>query len=102
LTNWFEVEFVLLKHLKLQPSELDAMEFYRVEYLLENWKEHTEKENKSRKEQESDTTDKYSPSAMQRSQSSMMKNYMGGNNNLGSMGGNMSMPKMPNMSMPKW
>lgn len=102
MTNWFEVEFVLLKHLKLQPSELDAMEFYRVEFLLENWKEHTEKENKSRKEQESDQTDKYSPSAMQRQQSSMMKQYMGGSNNLGGSSPKMPSMNMPKMNMPKW
>ena len=96
MTNWFEVEFVLLKHLKLQPSEIDRMEFYRVEYLLENWKEHTEKEQKHRKDEEDRQSAEYSPSAMQRQQGSMMQKYMGQNNmpKMPSMG-SMSMPKMP-------
>lgn len=42
--NWFEIEFILLKHLKLQPSELDRMEFYRAEYLLHFFKEFSERE----------------------------------------------------------
>jgi hypothetical protein len=50
--SWFEVEYILLKTLRLQPSELDHMEFYRAEILLEIHKEKTEEENKRRKKQE--------------------------------------------------
>lgn len=64
---------------------------------MEAWQKSNEKDQKHRKEQESVDRDKYSPSALQRSQSSMMKNYMGGNNNLGNMGGNFKMPKMPKL-----
>lgn len=71
------------------------MEFYRVEYLMENWRIANEKEQKQRSEQDSEDKAKWSPSAMQRSQDAMMKKYMG-QNNLG--GGNM--PSMPNMSLP--
>jgi hypothetical protein len=42
LENWLEVEFILLKHLKLQPDVLDKMEFYRVEYMLQNYEEFIE------------------------------------------------------------
>lgn len=50
--NWCEVEYVLLKTLNLQPSELDRMEFWRAEVLLEIHKEKTEDENKRRKQEE--------------------------------------------------
>jgi predicted nucleic acid-binding protein len=37
---------------RLQPSELELMEFYRAEFLIENLKKHAEDENKQRKAQE--------------------------------------------------
>ncbi len=62
MENWFEVEFSLLKVLRLQPSELEGMEFYRAEYLMENLKEFNEKEKEKNGETE-------------KSQSEMMKNF---------------------------
>jgi hypothetical protein len=59
LENWFEVEYVLLKHLRLQPSELDKMEFYRAELLIENFKKYTEKEKEAQKEQEKEYNQKF-------------------------------------------
>lgn len=50
--NWFEIEYILLKTLRLQPSELDRMEFWRAEVLLEIHKDKTEEENKRRKKEE--------------------------------------------------
>jgi hypothetical protein len=38
--------------LRLQPSELDRMEFWRAEVLIEIHKEKTEEENRKRKKQE--------------------------------------------------
>ena len=52
MENWFELEFLLLKILRLQPSELETMQFFRAEYLIENLKKHTEEENKQRKREE--------------------------------------------------
>jgi len=54
LENWFELEFLLLKILRLQPSELETMQFFRAEFLIENLKKHTEEENKQRKKEEDD------------------------------------------------
>lgn len=65
---------------------------------MENWKEHNDKENKGRKEQESEEREKYSPSTMQRTQDAQMKKYMGDNN----LGGNMKMPNIQMPKMPKW
>ena len=89
MTNWFEVEFVLLKHLKLQPDVLDKMEFYRVEFLMENFKNDSENEGKRNKEQEDEQKEKYNPNSMMKNQQNMMKQYTGGNNNLSSLAGGM-------------
>jgi hypothetical protein len=59
LTNWFEAEFILLKVFRLQPSELDRLEFYRAEILMENLKKHNEEEEGVRKKEE----EKYSMSS---------------------------------------
>jgi len=77
LENWFKIEFVFAKNLNIVPSELDQMEFYRVEYMLQNYEEFIEEENKRNKDQESAQT-----KSMAQTKSS-------------------SMPKMPNMQVPK-
>ena len=78
------------------------MEFYRVEYLMENWKDSNEKEQKHRKDEEDKQAAQYNPSAMQRQQGSMMQKYMGQNNMPKFGGSSMSMPKMPNMGSMKF
>lgn len=47
-----KIEFILLKNLKLQPSEMDHMEFYRLEYLMDHYKEWTEEEKKRQEAEE--------------------------------------------------
>jgi len=52
----------MIKNLKLQPSEIDRMEFYRFEYLIKNLLEYNEKlkeEENNRKEENSPNIDKY-------------------------------------------
>jgi len=52
----------MIKNLKLQPSEIDRMEFYRFEYLIKNLLEYNEKlkeEENNRKEENSPSIDKY-------------------------------------------
>jgi hypothetical protein len=92
--NWFEIEFVLLKHLKLQPSELDKMEFYRVEYLMENFKAFIDKENDRNKRQhdEQNKNQDFDMNSMQSNQNKMINKYIGGNS-LSKMAGNFKMPK---------
>ena len=82
MTNWFEAEFILLKVLKLQPSELDGLEFYRAEILMENLKNFNEEEEGRRKKEEE---------GQDISASSMMS---AASNNLP------KMPSMPNFNMP--
>jgi hypothetical protein len=82
LTNWFEAEFILLKVLKLQPSELDRLEFYRAEILMDNLKTFNEEEGARRKKEE-DTSDMSANSMMAAANNSLPK-----------------MPSMPNFKMP--
>ena len=93
MENWFEVEFLLLKILRLQPSELDKMEFYRVEYLMENLKEWNEKEKNHREKEESDKG--FDASSMTSQANSMFKNAQTGMPNI-------TMPSMPNFGNMKF
>jgi hypothetical protein len=84
LENWLEVEFILLKHLRLQPDVLDKMEFYRVEYMLHFFKEYAEKEKAANEKENGNNPSSNIMKDAQRNQSSMMKN--------------MKMPSMPKMN----
>lgn len=52
MVNWFNIEFQLLKQLKISPLELDQLEFYRVEYLIDNLKAHNKEVVKANREEE--------------------------------------------------
>lgn len=67
------------------------MEFYRVEFLISNFKESNEQESKHRQDEEAKAKEDYNPSRMASQQNSMMKQYMGNNN----LGNNFKMPNMP-------
>lgn len=88
MENWFEAEFILLKVLKLQPSELDRLEFYRAEILMENLKNFNEEEGERRKKEE-ESQDTSAHSTMSQAQSSMPKMSMP----------NFTMPSMPNFKL---
>ena len=89
MENWFDVEFLLLKILRLQPSELDKMEFYRAEYLMEKQKEWSERENKQRQKEEAE-------------QKENMPRFDTSANQLSKMSGGFKMPSMPSFNMPKF
>lgn len=78
------MEFLLLKTLKCQLSELDRIEFWRAETLMENLKKYNDEENKRRKEEE----DKSGNIDTQSQASSMMRSAQN------------SLPKLPNFNMP--
>ena len=84
MENWFKIEFIFTKNLNITPIELDEMEFYRVEYMIMNYEEFIEEENKQMKKQEKDQ------------QMSFSKNQPGG--------GQYKVPKMnvPKMNVPKF
>lgn len=85
--NWCEVEYVLLKTLRLQPSELDRMEFWRAEVLLEIHKEKVEEENTRRKKEEETQGSTPNMSGMMSQQQNMFKGLSSGGKmpNFGSM-----------------
>ena len=99
MTNWFEVEFILLKVLKLQPSELEKMEFYRAEILMENLKEFNEEEEGRRKKDE----EKYDTSNPMSSSNTMMRDAQRSmpSFNMPSSGSmpSFNMPSMPNFKL---
>ena len=65
LENWFKIEFIFTKNLHITPLELDQMEFYRVEYMIQNYEEFIEEENKRYKQQEKDQGKSFSKSSSQ-------------------------------------
>jgi len=84
------MEFLLLKHLNLQPSEIEKMEFYRLEYLIEHFKEWNEEEKKKREKEE----------AKQKKEQSSMLDYKKELKKQQKMQGNLSKkPKLPKFKL---
>lgn len=79
MTNWYEIEFVLLKHLNLNPLVVDQLEFYRVEYLMENFKDYNERKNKKREEEEKSQKQNFNQSSIIKSSQNSFKNYLSQN-----------------------
>jgi len=52
LENWFKIEFIFAKNLNITPLELDQMEFYRVEYMIQSYEEFIKEEEKAYKKQQ--------------------------------------------------
>jgi len=76
--NWCEIEYILLKTLRLQPSELDRLEFWRAELLLEIHKEKTEEENKRRKQEEANSPNMPNMNSMMSNTQNMFKGMSSG------------------------
>ena len=73
MENWFKIEFIFAKNLHITPSELDDMEFYRVEYMVMNYEEFIEEENKQMKKQEKDQNMSFKKNQSNTSQYKMPK-----------------------------
>ena len=70
------------------------MEFYRVEYLIENFKKFNKEENEKYKAEEESIKEKYDINKIQSQQNKMLQNYIGKNNNLKDFSsGNFKIPK---------
>jgi len=76
LENFFKTKFYVYKHLSIQPSELENMEYYEFHYILKELIEMIKAENDANKGQNDQTNE---------------------------MMGSMKMPsfKMPSFNMPK-
>lgn len=86
MENWNKIEFIFAHKLHTSPTDLEKLEFYRIQYILKEYEEYVEKENKETQKQQREI-DK---------QQKAMK--------LGSSGyGNMSPPKfdIPKFDIPK-
>ena len=52
LSKWFELEFLFTYKLNINPIVLDEMEYYRVDYLFNNYKEWLNKEKEMQNKQD--------------------------------------------------
>ena len=88
MENWFKIEFLFAKNLNILPSELDQMEFYRIEYMIQNYEEFIEEEKKEYEKQQKEQSKSFKQSSTQ----SKLPNQ------------NIKMPRvqMPNISTPKF
>lgn len=50
--NLIKIEYIFVKQLKMQPSELWSKPFYEIEYLLEIYEEDMKEQEKRNKEEE--------------------------------------------------
>lgn len=88
LEGFYKLEFILVKHLQMSLEEIDSLEYYRLQYLIENYKEYLEEEKRQHEQEETKNKQMYNPDKMMSDSKSMTKGFTG-------MGG---MPKMPSMS----
>lgn len=84
---------MLIKHLKIQPSEIDKMEFYRVEYLIDELKEYNEKENRQYEDQNKNTNiSRFNPNDFMKGASKFKENVFKGS--MPSFGSGFKFPKI--------
>jgi len=86
-----EEEFVLLKHLQLNPMTVDGMEYWRYHYLIKNYVAYLEKEKEERDKEEGKNNEMFNQKKMMSdAQKQMPKMDSGGGNY-----GGFKMPSMP-------
>ena len=83
IRNLVKNRLYLTKETHIQPSEYESWPYYEYEFLLEDFKEYIENENKKNKEG-SDKYNKFTPSSMMSSMKSSMNSLKAG-----------QMPKVP-------
>jgi hypothetical protein len=62
LDNWSNVELLFCLRLHIIPSELDKLEFWRIEALLDKYDEYVKKENEETSHQQKEYETKYKAS----------------------------------------
>jgi hypothetical protein len=85
LENWSKIEYIFTSKLHVPPSELERLEYYRIAFLLKEYQEDIERQNRE--------AEKQNKSAGTAKQSSQLPKTP----NLPSYGDY----KMPKMEMPK-
>ena len=82
-----------MKHVHLQPSETDRLEFWRIEELLKNYKEDVEEEKKRREEDEKGQSGSIGDFKSMKSEFDSIKKGMNFNS------GNLPKPSFPNFKI---
>jgi hypothetical protein len=64
LTNWNKIEFIFCHKLHISPIDLQQLEFYRIQFILKEFEEYVERENKEyeKQQREADRQSKVSSS----------------------------------------
>ena len=73
LENWYEIEFILVFKGRMSISDIDSMEYYRVQYFMENYKKYMEEE-KARNEEKNGKDLFNNPEKFMKQSQGMMKN----------------------------
>lgn len=83
-----------MEKLHLQPSEIDNMPYYELEYTIEYYQEILEERNKEEEKQQRAQEDKYNVGQYNRNVNNISRN-MSNFKPLTSSGGKFKMPSMP-------
>ena len=51
MDNWNKIEFIFCHKLHVSPIDLQTLEFYRIQYLLKEFEEYVDRENKEYQKQ---------------------------------------------------
>jgi hypothetical protein len=62
LDNWNKIEFIFCFKLRISPIDLEKLEFYHIQYILKQYEEHIDRENKEYEKQQKETDKKYQSS----------------------------------------
>ena len=46
MDNWNKIEFIFCHKLHISPIDLQQLEFYRIQYILKEFEEYVERENR--------------------------------------------------------
>jgi hypothetical protein len=52
IVNYLELKFMLMYKCRMQPSEVEKLDYYELEYTVENWKKWLDKEKEAHDEEE--------------------------------------------------
>lgn len=52
MDSWNKIEFIFAHKLHIPPSEVERLEFYRIQFLLNEFEEYVKRENKEYEKQQ--------------------------------------------------
>ena len=54
MDNWNKIEFIFAHKLHISPIDLQQLEFYRIQFILKEFEEYVERENREYEKQHRD------------------------------------------------